>query len=219
MIDWIYNINNVIFDLGGVVVDLDRDRAVRALEKLGLKDTDEMLGLYGQQEPFFGLETGERSTAEFFDLLRARMNPGVTDRQITDAFNEFLVDIPAKRLTMLRRMRMAGFRIFVLSNTNPVMFHTWIDRAFRQEGGTINDYFDGVVVSFEELMCKPDVAIFQTLMRRYGLNPAETLMLDDSEKNCRAAAEAGAHALRIGATENDDMLAVCAALLESKGIS
>lgn len=216
MIDWIYNIENVIFDLGGVVVDLDRDKAVRALERLGLKDADEMLGLYGQQEPFYGLETGERSTAEFFDIMRSRMNPGVTDKEITDAFNEFLIRIPAERLAMLRRMRMAGFRIFVLSNTNPVMFNTWIDRAFRQEGGTINDYFDGVVVSYEELMCKPNVAIFQTLMRRYGLNPSQTLMLDDSEKNCQAAAEAGAHAFKVGNTDQDNMIAICEALLESR---
>lgn len=217
MIDWIYNINNVIFDLGGVVIDLDRDRAVRALQNLGLKDADEMLGLYGQQEPFYGLETGERPVGEFFDIMRSRMNPEVTDAQITEAFNEFLVGLPAERLAMLRRMRMAGFRTFVLSNTNPVMFHTWIDRAFRQEGGTVNDYFDGVVVSFEELMCKPNVAIFETLMRRYGLNPAETLMLDDSDKNCKAAAEAGAHAFRVGLTDRDNMIAICSALLEAKG--
>lgn len=216
MIDWIYDIDNVIFDLGGVVVDLDRDRAVKALERLGLKNADEMLGLYGQQEPFYGLETGERSTAEFFDIVRSQMNPGVTDKEITDAFNEFLVAIPIERLQMLRRMRMAGFRIFVLSNTNPVMFNTWIDRAFRQEGATVNDYFDGVVVSFEELMCKPNVAIFRTLMRRYGLDPARTLMLDDSDKNCRAAAEAGAHAFRVGDTVRDNMLAICEALLEAK---
>lgn len=216
MLDWIYNINNVIFDLGGVVVDLDRERAVKALGQLGLEDADRMLGLYGQQEPFYGLETGERSTGEFFDIMRSRMNPGVTDRQITDAFNQFLVRIPVQRLAMLRRMRMAGYRIFVLSNTNPVMFNTWLDRAFRQEGGTINDYFDGVVVSYEELMCKPNVAIFQTLMRRYGLNPAETLMLDDSDKNCKAAAEAGAHALKVGDTDSDNMLAICGALLEAK---
>ena len=58
MIDWIYNIKNVIFDLGGVVIDLDRDRAVKALENLGLEGADEMLGLYGQEEPFLGLDSG-----------------------------------------------------------------------------------------------------------------------------------------------------------------
>ena len=215
MIDWIYNIKNVIFDLGGVVIDLDRDRAVKALENLGLEGADEMLGLYGQEEPFLGLETGETPAGEFFDIMRSRMKPGVSDKDITTAFNEFLVDLPVKRLEMLRRMRMAGYRIFMLSNSNPVMFNSWIDRAFRQEGGTVNDYFDGVVVSFEVLMCKPDVKIFETLMRRYGLNPSETLMLDDSDKNCRAAAEAGAHAFKIGKSENDDMMAICGALLEA----
>lgn len=216
MIEWIYRIENVIFDLGGVVIDLDRDRAVKALEQLGLDDANEMLGLYGQKEPFYGLETGERPAGEFFDIMRSKMKPGVTDMQITEAFNQFLVELPVKRLEMLRRMRMAGYRIFMLSNTNPVMFHTWIDRAFRQEGGSVNDYFDGVVVSFQELTCKPDVNIFKNLMRRYGLNPSETLMLDDSEKNCKAAAEAGAHAFKIGNTDNDDMMAICEALLEAK---
>lgn len=217
MIDWIYNIKNVIFDLGGVVIDLDRDRAVKGLTDLGLRDADDMLGLYGQKEPFLGLETGERSTADFFDLMRQKMHPGTTDRQITDALNQFLVDLPAERLAMLRRMRMAGFRIFVLSNTNPVMYNTWIANAFRREGGSINDYFDGIVASFEELMCKPDVRIFQTLMCRYGLNPSETLMLDDSDKNCRAAAQAGAHAFRIGDTDKDNMLAICESLIEAAG--
>lgn len=218
MIEWIYNIRNVIFDLGGVVIDLDRDRAVRALEQLGLEGADDMLGLYGQKEPFLGLETGETPAGEFFDIMRSRMKPGVSDNEITRAFNEFLVELPAKRLEMLRRMRMAGFRIFMLSNTNPVMYNSWIDRAFRQEGGTVNDYFDGIVVSYQELMCKPNVAIFETLMRRYGLNPSETLMLDDSEKNCQAAAEAGAHAFKVGKGENDDMMAICGALLEAAGV-
>ncbi len=216
MIDWIYKIQNVIFDLGGVVIDLDRDRAVKALEELGLEGADEMLGLYGQKEPFLGLETGETPAGEFFDIMRSRMKPGVTDMEITAAFNQFLVDLPAKRLEMLRRMRMAGYRIFMLSNTNPVMFNSWIDRAFRQEGGSVNDYFDGIVVSYQELTCKPDINIFKNLMRRYGLNPSETLMLDDSEKNCRAAAEAGAHAFKIGKSENDDMMAICEALLEAR---
>lgn len=218
MIDCIKKIKNVIFDLGGVVIDLNRERAVKALEELGLKDADDMLGLYGQNEPFYGLETGERSTGEFYDLLRARMHPGVTDTQITEAFNLFLVSLPAERLEMLRRMRAAGYKIFMLSNTNPVMYLTWIDRAFRQQGATVNDYFDGIVVSFQELMCKPNVVIFETLMRRYGLNPSETLMLDDSENNCKAAVVAGARAFQIGNTDKDDMIAVCSALLATKGL-
>lgn len=212
---WVQGIENVIFDLGGVVIDLDRDRAVRALENLGLTDADDMLGLYRQKEPFLGLETGRVTAGEFFDLLRGKC-PGATDAMLTMAFNEFLVDIPVERLEMLRRMRMAGYRIFVLSNTNPVMYNSWIASAFRKESGTINDYFDGIVTSFQELTCKPDPEIFATVLRRYGLDPAHTLMLDDSDANCRAAAGIGMHALRVGRTRGDDMLAICTLLLDSR---
>lgn len=213
--NWVQGIENVIFDLGGVVIDLDRDRAVRALETLGLKDADDMLGLYRQKEPFLGLETGRVKAGEFFDLLREQC-PGATDTMLTTAFNEFLVDIPVERLEMLRRMRMAGYRIFVLSNTNPVMYNSWIASAFRKESGTINDYFDGIVTSFQELTCKPDPEIFATVLRRYGLDPACTLMLDDSDANCRAAAGVGMHALRVGRTRGDDMIAICTLLLDSR---
>lgn len=214
---WLQQIENVVFDLGGVVIDLDRDRAVEALSGLGLKDADAMLGLYRQEEPFLGLETGRVTAGEFFDMIR-RECPGADDRAITEAFNRFLVGIPNARLEMLRRLRMAGFRVFALSNTNPVMYNSWIAEAFRAEGGNINDYFDGVVASFQELTCKPDPAIFITVLRRYGLEPGSTLMLDDSDANCRAAAGVGMNALRVGIRPDEDMLALCNLLLESHGL-
>lgn len=212
--DWILNIRNIVFDLGGVVIDLDRMRAVRALEKLGLKNTGTLLGQYVQKEPFLGLETGRITAGEFFDLLRSQA-PGATDTQITQAFNEFLVDLPVKRLERLRQLRMAGFGVFALSNTNPVMYNSWIAEAFRAEGGGIQDYFDGIVTSFQELTCKPDIRIFETVLRRYGLPGDQTLMLDDSEANCQAAAQSGMHALRVGDTPQDDMMAYTGLLLDA----
>lgn len=216
---WIQGIENVVYDLGGVVIDLNRDRAVSALEALGLSDADDMLGLYAQKEPFLSLETGHLKTGPFFDLLREKIvaqgGDAPTDTQIADAFNSFLVRIPVERLEMLRRMRMAGFRTFVLSNTNPVMYNSWIDEAFRAEGGTINDYFDGIVTSFQERTCKPDPEIFNTVMRRYGLRPSATLMLDDSAANCKAAASTGMHALQVGNTPETDMIAISQILIDS----
>ncbi len=219
-INWIAGIENIIFDLGGVVIDLDRSRAVARLGELGLKEVDELLGQYVQKEPFLGLETGRTTAGAFFDLLRARCQeqgyPAPTDVQITEAFNAFLVDLPSVRLQRLRELRMAGYRVFALSNTNPVMYNSWIANAFRQEGGSINDYFDGIVTSFQELRCKPDPEIFATLLRRYGLPGTQTLMLDDSEANCQAAASVGIHALKVGYTPQDDMMAYTSLLLQSR---
>lgn len=209
------NIDNIIFDLGGVVITLDRDRACSALASLGVDDAWTLLGLYRQEEPFLGLETGRITAAEFYDLIRSRCE-GVTDTAIQDAFNEFLVEIPVERLEMLRKVREAGFKTYVLSNTNPVMFNSWIAKAFRKEGLTINDYFDGIVTSFAEGTCKPDIAIFETVLRRYDLPGDRTIMLDDSEANCKAAVQAGMRVQQVGKEDSDNMIALCDALIENR---
>lgn len=200
-------VKNIIFDLGGVVIDLRREDAVKALVKIGLKDADSMLGLYRQEQPFLGLETGMLTTGEFYETIRSVCR-GATDIDITDAFNRFLVDIPEERLERLRLLREKGYRLFVLSNTNPVMYNSRIAMLFRKEGLTINDYFDGIVASFQELTCKPDPEIFSTLIRRYGLAPEETVMLDDSEANCEAARGIGLTALQVGSDPGSDMMAL-----------
>ena len=128
-------IKNIIFDLGGVIIDLRRENAVAALQRLGLADADELLGLYRQEEPFLGLETGRLHAGEFFEIIRLKC-PDATDVEITEAFNQFLVGIPPQRLERLLELRKGGYRIFALSNTNPVMFNSWITEHFRQAGLT-----------------------------------------------------------------------------------
>lgn len=188
------NIDNVVFDLGGVVIDLDRERCIRSFEKSGISDAGELLGQYRQEGPFLDLETGRITAAEFFDILRRKACPGTTDEELQNAFNSFLVDLPVRRLQAIRMLR-SGRRVFALSNTNPVMYNSWIASAFRAEGLTVNDYFEGVVASFAEGCCKPDRRIFEILISRYGLEPGRTLFLDDSEANCRAAESTGLKSL------------------------
>lgn len=144
------SIENIIFDLGGVVINLKRDCAVENLRLLGISDAGKLLGEYAQKGTFLKLETGEIKSSEFYDDLMALASPGTTATQIRDAFERFLLDIPIERLRTLRELREAGYRLFVLSNTNPIMYHHWIEDHFRQEGLTVNDYFDGIVVSFQE---------------------------------------------------------------------
>lgn len=190
-------IRNIVFDLGGVLIDLDRDRAVRELEALGLLTAGKLLDLYRQAGPFLELETGRITAGAFYDMLRSECDAGTTDVQIQEAFNSFLEDLPIQRLHTLRRLKAAGFRVLALSNTNPVMYNSRIAEFFRQEGLSINDYFDGIVTSFQEGCCKPDPKIFHILINRYSLIPSQTLYLDDGEANCRAAEKAGLHTLHV----------------------
>lgn len=179
------------------MIDLDRERCVRAFEALGVKGVGDMLGLYRQKEPFLSLETGRISTAVFYDELRSRAGRFIPDAEFEKAFDSFLLGLPVERLAALRKMRRAGLRLFMISNTNGVMYDGWIKRAFMQEGLRVGDYFDGIVTSFAEGVCKPEAAIFDILISRYGLTPAESVLLDDSEANCEAARKAGMQAIRI----------------------
>ena len=208
------DIKNIIFDLGGVVIDIKRQRAQNALEKLGITDAGKLLGEYEQKGPFLLLEKGEVTSAALYDLLLPLCAPGTNCTQIRDAFEEFLTGLPAERLHAIEKLREKGYRLFVLSNTNPIMFNHWIDNAFRQDGKTINDYFDGIVVSFQERTCKPDPNIFSNLVKRYGLEAGQTLMLDDSEANCRAARSVGLKAIRVEETGRDSFMEICRRLEE-----
>lgn len=191
------DVKNVVIDLGGVMIDLDRERCVRAFEALGLAGVNEMLGLYAQKEPFLSIETGRISAARFYDELRALTGRATPDADFERAFDQFLVALPVERLAALRRMRAEGRRTYMISNTNPIMYDGWIKQAFMQEGLHVGDYFDGIVTSFAEGVCKPDPELFETVLRRYGLNPEETVLLDDSEANCEAARGLGMRAVRI----------------------
>lgn len=202
------NYDNIVFDFGGVLLDIDIDRCVKRLEALGLSDAASVLDLYKQCGSFLALEEGKISTADFFDEFRNKCTtPGVTDAMLHDAINSFITGLPVSRLQSLRKLREEGKRIFALSNTNPVMFPTVISSLFRAEGKQIDDYFDGLILSFREQACKPGATIFRRLIDRYSLSPERTIFLDDSEANCRAAEALGITAVRVPAgTEFLDLL-------------
>ena len=189
-------IKNLLFDLGGVIMDIRRLNCVASFERLGMKDADNFLGEYSQKGPFLQLEEGAISEEEFRTAVRALINEEVSDEQIDSAFCDFLVGIPKYRLEQLRQLK-KSYNIYMLSNTNSIMWRSRIAEDFRQEGLEREDYFDGIVTSFEARSIKPDAKIFHTVVEKLGINPDETLFLDDSQKNLDAAAQLGFHTLLV----------------------
>ena len=181
---------NLLFDLGGVIMDIDRMRCVEAYRRLGMPHPEDFLGDYAQKGPFMMIESGEITPQEFRDTLRKFLPPHVTDRQIDEAFFEFLVGIPQHRLRQLRELR-HRHKIYLLSNTNPIMWDGKIEREFRKEGLQRESYFDGIVTSFEAKSMKPDPRIFKYAIEKLGIDPTDTLFLDDSKANLDAAAKLG----------------------------
>lgn len=183
-------IKNLLFDLGGVIMDIRRLNAVHSLEQLGMKDADSFLGEYSQKGPFLKLEEGAITPDEFRQEIKKLITHEVTDAQIDSAFCDFLVGIPRKRLADLRTLK-EKYNIYMLSNTNPIMWNSRIANEFHQEGHDINYYFDGIITSFEAKSIKPDRKIFETVINQLGINPEETLFLDDSQKNLDTASQMG----------------------------
>ncbi|MBR5552117.1 MAG: HAD family phosphatase [Muribaculaceae bacterium] len=189
-------IKNLLFDLGGVIMDIRRLNCVASFERLGMKDADNFLGEYSQKGPFLQLEEGAISEEEFRTAVRALIDGEVSDEQIDSAFCDFLVGIPKYRLEQLRQLK-KSYNIYMLSNTNSIMWRSRIAEDFRQEGLEREDYFDGIVTSFEAQSIKPDAKIFHTVVEKLGINSDETLFLDDSQKNLDAAAQLGFHTLLV----------------------
>lgn len=183
-------IKNLLFDLGGVIMDIRRENCVEAFEKLGLVDADSLLGEYSQAGVFAGIENGSLTPDEFHRQIRDIIGRDVTDRQIDEAFQKFLIGIPEHRLDELEELH-KKYNIYMLSNTNPIMWAGEISRNFRKRGHDVDYYFDGIVRSYEAKAMKPDPAIFQFVIDRLGIDPTETLFFDDSQRNLDAAAEFG----------------------------
>ena len=183
-------IRNLLFDLGGVIINLDRQRCVDALTALGDEKADEMLDLSVQRGTLMDLEEGKISPSDFFKRMRQKIGKAVSDEEIVHALNELLIGIPLDRLTLLRKLRQR-FNVMMLSNTNPIMFDTKIAECFAQEGLSITDYFDDVYLSYRLKSCKPDIAIFKKVIELSRIVPQETLFLEDSQKNLDAAASLG----------------------------
>ena len=184
-------IKNLMFDLGGVIMNIDRMRAVRALAAAGMRDPESLLGDYGQKGPFLALERGDITPDEFHAQLKPYFDRPVTDDEIDTAFCEFLTGIPVERLRALEELKQRGFNIYLLSNTNKVMWDRYILPEFTKDGHDIGHYFDGVITSFDVKAYKPEAAIFQAAIDRCDIDPAETVFYDDSKANLDGAAALG----------------------------
>lgn len=184
----------LLFDFGGVLVDLDKQRCLDAFSALGF-DASPYLGTFGQKGVFEGVEKGEASLSEFCRAIRQYgIRPEATDEDIIKAWEAFLVGVPSERLDLLLRIR-EHYTTAVLSNTNEVHWGLAQDDYFRYKGNCLNDFFSHIFLSYELGLCKPDVRIFEQVVNMLGVPASDILFLDDSEENCTVARQCGLQAL------------------------
>jgi FMN phosphatase YigB (HAD superfamily) len=183
-------IKNLIIDFGGVLIDLDRQRCLDNFSKLGMSDVESLLDIYHQQDFFQKYEKGLITTAEFRDVIRSKTEKPVTDTQIDDAWNSFLMNIPAYKLDLLLNLR-KDYVVYLLSNTNELHWEWSCKHVFPYKTFRVEDYFEHIFLSYKMKMAKPDAGIFQKVLDETGIVPQETLFIDDSDANCRTAEALG----------------------------
>ncbi len=184
-----HDIDNIVFDLGGVLVDLDRQRCIDRFASIGYAEADRLLDPYKQSGIFLELEEGAITPRQLYDHIRARV-PSATPKAIDEALYGFLVDVPQTKLDMLLALR-ERYKVYMLSNTNVIMFPYILDRWFSSGGHTPGDYFDRMFLSYEMGIAKPDPEIFRMMASEAGMDPSRTLFIDDGRANTEAAAALG----------------------------
>lgn len=181
---------NIIFDLGGVIINLDEDRTVKEFAKLShLSESDikQYILHFGAYHQF---ERGLISGDQFRDELRKEFKIESSDEEIDRCMNEMLLDIPVERINLLKSLK--GLQLFLLSNTNQIHLKRFY-QIFKET--TTDDHFDAyfhkAYYSHLVNMRKPDTEIFELVIKENRLDPKETLFLDDNVNNLKGAQSVG----------------------------
>jgi putative hydrolase of the HAD superfamily len=186
----IQNINTILFDFGGVLVDLDKEACLEAFKKLGVRNLNEYISNYAQSGLFLQLEKGLISPEYFHEQVRKMSDRNISDEEIDDAWNQFLITIPPYKLDFLLELR-KKYRVLLLSNTNAIHFNQKGKSEFEKQGLSLNNYFDKCYLSFQLGMAKPDEDIFKHVLENEQAKAHEILFLDDGEQNIETAKKIG----------------------------
>lgn len=184
-------IRNIIFDLGGVIINLDMEATARAFRALGMHDFDLHYTQAKQSGLFDAFDKGEISSQEFRDGLKKHLPAETSNAEIDKAWNAMLLDIPQDRLDALQELK-KNYRLFLLSNTNEI--HVAAFSAYMQEAFGFSDfsaYFEKAYYSCRIGKRKPDAEAFEFVLRENNLLASETLFIDDSQQHVNGAKLAG----------------------------
>lgn len=188
---------NLIFDLGGVLLDIFPPATAEALAALGVSKELITDGLTLENPLLHSMECGDSTPKELYTAIAASMGKELTPQlaeEIRSAWCALLGTTPAWKLAQLRALREKGYRIILLSNTNAIHWEEVTKIVADSEGIQLEEYFDGVYLSFEMHCRKPDTKIFSRLLDAEGIAAEEAAFFDDSAENCDAAASLGIEA-------------------------
>lgn len=185
------NVKNIIFDLGGVFIEIDYAKTLTAFTDLEVQDFNTFYTQSHASDLFELLETGKLNAEEFYNTFRNHTNTTLADEQIEDSWNALLGSFYLDRLEWLDAIR-HKYNVFLLSNTNAI-HHKAFTKIYQQQTGKINfdDYFIKAYYSHNMGLRKPYVEAYRYVLNQHHLQAAETLFIDDTLPNIEGAQKAG----------------------------
>jgi len=199
-------IKHIIFDLGGVILNIDFHRAAKSFKALGLEDFEELYSKATQSKLFDRLEKGLIEPNEFRKELRELSGINMSDAEIDQAWNSLILDFPPARLTLLQELR-KNYKIYLLSNTNRI--HADYYNQDLIENHNINgleELFDKVFYSHDIALRKPDKEAFEYVLKNQNLKAEECLFIDDALPNIIAANQLGIYTIFLNLDNGHDVL-------------
>ena len=184
------NLQNIIFDLGGVIMDIDVKLTIQAFTKLGVKDVHRYFG-HGFAASFFSdHEAGRISDEVFLREIKNLLGGEVSEQAILDAWNALLLRFPPERIELLKELK-TRYRVFLYSNTNAIHYEKFSEIYRKTIGGALEDNFEKAYFSHVLGQRKPETAGFAQILVENDLDPQKTLFVDDAWINVEAAIKSG----------------------------
>ncbi|MBR4188023.1 MAG: HAD-IA family hydrolase [Bacteroidaceae bacterium] len=195
-------VSDIIFDLGGVLLDLDMEGVGKACMRLGINpdfffvktdadNTSTVCHGISAGKAITAYQVGMMTSEEFLSLVLEHSGEGITREDVVEAWNACIGPLPRYRLDMIRALRRKGYRTHLLSNTNDLHWEEIKRRFFHEEGYTCSDLFDHVFVSHEVRLAKPAPEIYRHAVRQIGSPAEQCFFIDDAEINVEAAKREG----------------------------
>ena len=184
-------IKNIIFDLGGVFLNIDFQLTNKAFKDLGVDRFEAMFNQHHVNDLFELLETGKLSESDFYDAFRKESQTNLSNEQIKNAWNALLLDFPEERIQWLEEIK-DKYNIYLFSNTIQIHYDQFIANFAKAfPGKDFNSYFIKAYYSQTLGLRKPYTNSFEKIVVEQALKPSETLFIDDTLKNIEGAQKVG----------------------------
>lgn len=199
-------INNIIFDFGGVILNIDFQKSIDAFEALGFTNFDELFSQFKADELFMKLEVGRVNEDDFFERLKEVAPEKVEKYQLKNAWNAMLLSYRKESLEFLNELS-RQYNLYLLSNTNEIHYAAFSEMLRREtKFDNLESFFTKAFYSHELKMRKPDKEIYEYVIRDARINPEETLFIDDTHTNFDEAEKLGIKTYLLLPDERIEML-------------